>query len=102
MVGIMQQVHVVSVLHPDRFKELGNMQQILLARPKVLRRQSFLRRLVEELAASYAIRALQSRNARLRAHGKISLLDVLANPIDSLADIAAVRVTIDHHTSATF
>ncbi len=76
------------------------MQQILLARPEVLGRQTFFRRFVEKLAATDAVRALQSWNARLRPHRKVSLIDVLPDLIDGLADVATVRMPVHHHTHA--
>ena len=94
---IVQQVDVFAEFVPEPLEQSRHEVQVAFAAPAVLRRQMFLRRLVEQLAASDAVGGRKAGHSRLRADGAITKPCVLRDGFHRRVDVGAVRMPVHQH-----
>src|SRR6266567_5478225 len=97
MMGVMQHVNLGTKLFTQSIEQLRNKSQVMLGGPLILWRRVFLGGLVKHLAATYAVGAVQSGNSRLRSHGLISQLNIVAESFYCLLDVGATGMAINEH-----
>jgi hypothetical protein len=100
VVAIVQQVMIEAVGLAQFLEQLGHVVQRLARVPARDRGQGGIGRFVEELAAADAVGILDAGHAGLRADRLVAHVDIVADRLDRLGDVAAVGVAIDHHAIA--
>ena len=96
MMAVVQKMMIEAIGIAQLFKQFRHVIQGLARVPSSLARQGGIGRLIIKFAAPHAIGILDSRHAGLRADRLVPHVDIVADGIHRLCDIAAIGVTINH------
>jgi hypothetical protein len=99
-VGIVQQLALEPVGVAQLLEQLGHEVEVLRRVPHGLGRQSGVGGLVEHVAATDAVGLVDAGDAALRADRVVAQVDVLADRVNRLLEVAAVGVAVDQHAVA--
>src|ERR1051325_1859471 len=92
---VVQEVHVVAVRLAHLLEQLRREALVPRCVPGLLVSDTGGGRLGRTLRACHAVRIRRSRNTRLNANCFVAELDLLADALESLAEILAGRVRVD-------
>ena len=101
MMDVVQQMMLEAEPGAQRVEQLRHVIQVLRGRPDVLAGDRRVGGLVVHLVLRHAVGGSETRDAALRANRLVAHRDVAGDLVHRLGNVAAIRVTIDHHAVAT-